>query len=278
MALAMPAAPFISFLTDFGAASTAPAVCRGVMLRIAPDARIVDLTHAVRQFAIRDGAFLLWSAVPYLPVGVHLAVVDPGVGTERRAVAIRAARGDLLVGPDNGVLRPAAQRLGGIVEARALTNPALWLGPVSSTFHGRDLFAPVAAHLAAGEPLASVGDEVPVVELLDLVLPSATARDGGLDSAVLFVDAFGNCRLAGELADLEAATGQVEPGRVFRVVPLRGDPVEVPYQPTFGRVAAGAPLLYEDADYAGLGLAVNQGSAAERFGLAPDDRVRVEPA
>ena len=273
----MPA-PFISFLTDFGSASTAPAVCRGVMLGIAPEARIVDLTHAVRQFAIRDGAFLLWSAVPYLPLGVHLAVVDPGVGTERRAVAIRAGRGDLLVGPDNGVLRPAAERLGGVVEARALTNPALWLDPVSSTFHGRDLFAPVAAHLAAGEPLPSVGEEVPVADLVDLVLPAATAREGGLDSAVLFIDAFGNCRIAGELADLEAATGPVEPGRAFRVVPGSGAPVQVPYQPTFGRVASGTPLLYEDADYAGLGLAVNQGSAAERFGLAPDDRVRIEPA
>src|ERR1700674_1776582 len=105
--------PFISFLTDFGVGSSAPSVCRGVMLGIAPDARVVDVTHAVRQFAVRDGAFLLARSVPYFPVGVHVAVVDPGVGTARRPVALQAARGDLLVGPDNGVLLPAARALGG---------------------------------------------------------------------------------------------------------------------------------------------------------------------
>lgn len=274
--------PFISFLSDFGRDATAPAVCRGVMLGIAPGARIVDLTHSVRQFAVRDGAFLLWTAVPYLPVGVHLAVVDPGVGTERRGIAMRTARGDVLVGPDNGLLRPAAERLGGIAQARALTNSRLWREEVSDTFHGRDLFAPVAARLAAGERFASVGEEVPSGELVELVLPTASVRDGGLDSAVLFIDAFGNCRLAGDLAQLRAASGAVTPGREFRVsMPASAAGPGghlIAYHPTFGRVPAGTALLYEDADYAGLGLAVNLGSAAERFGLALDSPVRIEPA
>ena len=121
----MAGRPFISFVTDFGVGSSAPAVCRGVMLDIAPDARLVDVTHGVRHFAVREGAFLLARSVPYFPVGVHVAVVDPGVGTERRPIALQAARGDFLVGPDNGLLVPAAKALGGIVAARALENRAL---------------------------------------------------------------------------------------------------------------------------------------------------------
>lgn len=272
------AGPFISFLTDFGGAATAPAVCRGVILGLVPDARILDLTHDVRRFAVRDGAFLLWSAIGYLPVGVHLVVVDPGVGTDRRPIALRVARGDLLVGPDNGVLRPAAERLGGIVEARALSSPHLWRDEVSSTFHGRDIFAPVAARLAAGTPLADAGEELAAGDLVPLEFPTAAMRDGALETSVLFIDTFGNCRLAGDEADLAAlAGGTLEEGRTFRL--LAGASAEaVPFHRTFGRVAPGTPLLYRDADYDGLGLAVNLGSAAGRFGLALDDPVHIEPA
>ena len=269
--------PFISFMTDFGVGSSAPSVCRGVMLGIAPDARLVDVTHAVRQFAVRDGAFMLARSVPYFPVGVHLAVVDPGVGTARRPVALRTARGDLLVGPDNGVLLPAARALGGMVAARALENPELWLKTISHTFHGRDIFAPVAAHLAAGTPFEEVGPTLDLAEVTDLVLPSATARDGGLDTSVLLIDAFGNCRLAGEIGDLAAAFGALSPGREFALVlGERREPVT--WVATFGDVEVGAPLLYEDADYAGPALAINQGSAADLFRLALDTPVRIEPA
>ena len=268
--------PYLSFLTDFGT-DTAPAVCRGVIWSILPDARINDLTHTSRKFGIRDGAFLLWSAVPDLPIGVHLAVVDPGVGTARRPIAIQAARGDRLVGPDNGLLVPAAERLGGIVAAHALENRSLWRDTVSHTFHGRDLFAPVAAHLAAGTPIDDVGPRVEPDDLIGQAFPEARQRDGGLDTSVLFVDSFGNCRLAGQPADLAALRGRLEPGHRFTV---RVDSAahEVPWQTTFGAVRAGEPLLYEDADYAGLGIGVNQGSAAERFGLTNDTSVRIEPA
>jgi S-adenosylmethionine hydrolase len=275
--------PFISFMTDFGVGSSAPAVCRGVMLGIAPDARLVDVTHAIRQFAIRDGAFLLARSVPYFPVGVHVAVVDPGVGTARRPIALQAARGDLLIGPDNGVLVPAAAALGGMTAARALENPALWLAVVSHTFHGRDIFSPVAAHLASGTPFETVGPALDLAEITSLVLPAATPRDGGLDTSVLLIDAFGNCRLAGETGDLASAFGPMDRGRQFELVlPVRGTHpagrVSVSWAATFGDVAVGAPLLFEDADYAGPALAVNQGSAAERFGLALDTPVRIEPA
>lgn len=270
--------PFISFLTDFGVGSSAPSVCRGVMLGIAPDARLVDVTHAVRHFAVRDGAFLLARSVPYFPVGVHVAVVDPGVGTARRPIALRAARGDVLVGPDNGVLVPAGEALGGIAEARSLENRELWLPTVSRTFHGRDIFSPVAAHLAAGTPFEAVGPPLERTAITDLALPSAVAREGGVDTAVLFIDAFGNCRLAGETADL-AAVAALDRGRHFRlIIPGAAEPVVVPWVATFGDVAVGAPLLFEDADYAGPALAVNQGSAAERFGLELDSPVRLEPA
>jgi S-adenosyl-L-methionine hydrolase (adenosine-forming) len=275
--------PFISFLTDFGVGSSAPSVCRGVMLDIAPEARLVDVTHAIRHFALRDGAFLLARSVPYFPVGVHVAVVDPGVGTARRPIALKAARGDYLVGPDNGLLVPAAHALGGIVAARALENRALWLPSVSHTFHGRDIFAPVGAHLAAGEPFEHVGPELDGADITRLELPFATPRDGGLDTSVLLIDAFGNCRLAGETSDLVTAFGEMEPGRRFELIlPERGAHpaarVPVPWVTTFGDVAVGSPLLFEDADYAGPALAVNLGSAADALGLELDTPVRLEPA
>jgi S-adenosylmethionine hydrolase len=271
----MTAGPYLSFLTDFG--DTAPAVCRGVIWSILPEARINDLSHATRHFAIRDGAFLLWSAIPYLPVGVHLAVVDPGVGTERRPIAIRAARGDLLVGPDNGLLVPAAERIGGISAAHVLENRALWRDSVSHTFHGRDIFAPVAAHLAAGTPIEEVGAPIAATDLVQLAFPDARREGRGLETSVLFVDQFGNCRIAGQPADLASMGGALEPGRQYRVT-VGDRSVEMPWQVTFGAVPPGELLLYEDADYAGLGIGVNQGSAAERLGLTHDVRVQIEPA
>ena len=268
--------PFISFLSDFGGGSTA-AVCRGVMWSITPDARLLDLTHDVRPFAVRDGAFLLSRAVAYLPIGVHLAIVDPGVGTARRPIVVRVARGDLLVGPDNGLLLPAARELGGGTTAWQITNRDLWLPQVSSTFHGRDVFSPVAAHLAGGIDPMLVGPTVDVASLADMRLPGATPRDGGLDTGVLLIDRFGNARLAGLPIDLAAVAGPLIAARRFRVS-VGGRQEIVPWHATFGDVEAGTALLYEDADYGGLGIAVNRGSAAERFGLAIDTLVRIEPA
>src|SRR5689334_21968141 len=144
-----------------------------VMFGIAPDANIIDVNHQVPRFSIRDGAASLIFALPHMPVGVHLAVVDPGVGTERLPIAIKVARGDVLIGPDNGLLIEAAERLGGIVEARAIENRDQWLPVVSSSFYGRDIFAPTTAHLAMGTPFESVGPVVPIDDLVRISRPQA---------------------------------------------------------------------------------------------------------
>lgn len=267
--------PFISFLSDFG--DSAPATCRGVIWSILPGARINDLAHTTSKFGIRDAAFLLWSSIPYQPIGVHLAVVDPGVGTERRPIVLAVERGDRLVGPDNGLLIPAAERLGGITAAHLIANPALMRPSVSHTFHGRDLFAPVAAHLAGGVPIDEVGPPIDPAGLVPLAFPRATSHRGRLDTSVIFIDSFGNCRLAGLHSDLAALRGRLEPGDAF-IVRVHGIAVAVSWQPTFGGVAAGELLLYEDADYAGLAIGVNQGSAAERLGLTRDAPIRIQPA
>ncbi len=273
--------PVISFLTDFGPES-APAICRGVMLSIARDAQIIDISHSVRKYAIRDGAYLLWSAVPWLPVGVHVVVVDPGVGTERHPVAIRTVRGDVLVGPDNGVLMPAAAALGGVVEARILENRELMLPRTSSTFHGRDIFAPVGAHLAIGRPFEDVGPVVPVDDLVGLRFPAPVAVDGRLETTVLFVDSFGNIRLAGAPSDLEAAVGPLIPGRAFAVdFPAHANRPAVtevmPWCRTFGERPLGAPLIYENS-FGHLAIADNQGAAAARLGVDAERPVRIQPA
>jgi len=266
--------PFISFLTDFGPDGPA-AVCRGVMLSIAPDAQIVDIAHSIRKFAIRDGAILLAGALPFFRVGVAVGVVDPGVGTERRPIAIRTDRGDMVVGPDNGLFRPVAEALGGIAEARVLENRDLWLPVTSSTFHGRDIFSPVAAHLVTGTPFEAVGPAVDPADLVPLVLPVATRHDGWLETGIVYIDSFGNARLAGRPDDLAAAVGPLEPGRPLVVEVGDGrSAVSLTWQRTFGQLAVGAPLLYQDSSGT-ISLSDNQASIATRLGLKVDEPVRI---
>ena len=273
--------PFISFLTDFGPDGPAP-ICRGVMLGIAPDAQIVDIAHGVRKYAIRDGAYLLWCAVPYMPVGVHVAVVDPGVGTERLPIALKAGRGDMLVGPDNGLLVPAAERLGGIAEARRLDNPSLMLPTTSSTFHGRDIFSPVAAHLATATPFEDVGPVIEVDSLVQLRFPGPQVSEGMLRTSILYIDSFGNVRLAGEPADLVQAVGDLEEGRRLSIeIPSTNGgastTLDATWERTFGRTPVGATLLYQDS-FGQLSLADNQGDVAGRVGLAADQQAVVRSA
>jgi S-adenosylmethionine hydrolase len=273
--------PFISFLTDFGPDSAA-AVCRGVMLSIAPDAQINDISHSGRKYAIRDGAFLLASSLPWMPVGVHVGVVDPGVGTPRRPIGILTGRGDVLIGPDNGLLVAAAEKLGGIREARVLQNPAWMLERTSSTFHGRDIFSPMAAHVAAGGDFAEVGPVVDPASLVTIRFPEPEVGDGVLHSSVVYVDSFGNLRLAGERADLVRAVGELSPGRSLRVEfgPSNGAaPIveTVPWVRTFGEISTGKPLLYEDSS-GRLGYADNQADVARRLGVGADRRLTIRPA
>ena len=163
--------PFITFLTDFGLEDDFVGTCHGVMKRIAPDVEIIDITHGIPPRQVLPGALTLANTLPYMPPGVHLAVIDPGVGSARRALALRDAEGRVHVGPDNGLLIPAAEKLGGITEAHELTNPKYALESVSRTFHGRDLFSPAAAHTALGVPLAELGPPIDPDALARLDLP-----------------------------------------------------------------------------------------------------------
>ncbi len=272
-------APFISLLTDFGARDPSAAILHGVILRIAPEARIVDISHEVRKFAIRDGALLLWCAVPYLPIGTHVAVVDPGVGTDRRPIAIQTERGDVLVGPDNGLLISAAERLGGIHQVRILESEAHRLPVVSTSFHGRDIFVPAAAHLATGTRIEALGPALDPAELVRSPIAEPDVQPGVLRSAVVYIDTFGNVKLAGLRPDLEAAVGEVRSGDRL-ILELGGRVGEasaahgVSWQDTFGAVAVGENLLYEDS-YGRICLAQNQGDAAASLGLRDDQPVTV---
>jgi S-adenosylmethionine hydrolase len=269
--------PVITFLTDFG--PSAPAVCRGVMYGICPDATIIDISHQVPRYSIREGSGTLVFALPYMPIGIHVAVVDPGVGTERLPVAIRTMRGDVLIGPDNGLLTAAADVLGGIVEARSIENRDLMLQVVSSSFHGRDIFSPVAAHLACGTDFATVGPTVPIDSLTRLPVVRPTIGDGVLGSVIAHILIFGNLTFAGTPADLEAAIGPLTLGRPLELeFPAQdGAPAVVErtvWEQTFGRVPLGASLLYADSE-GHLALADNQGNVAARLGLALDRPVQI---
>ena len=264
--------PVITFLSDFGPA--APAVCRGVMFGIAPEANIIDINHQVPRFSIRDGAASLVFALPWMPIGVHVAVVDPGVGTDRLPIAILTGRGDILVGPDNGLLVRAAEELGGIVDVRVLENRELMLPVVTSSFHGRDIFAPIAAHLAIGVPFDSVGRALAATALVRLSQPRPRIAEGRLETQVVHVMIYGNLTLAGRPADLEAAIGELRPGRVLRVeFPAVGNRQAVvedtSWGLTFGSVPVGSSVLMADSQ-GNLSLADNQGDAARRLGLAVD--------
>ncbi len=193
---------FITFLTDFGLQDDFVGTCHGVIKRLAPDAQIIDITHGIPPQAVLQGALVLANTLPYMPVGVHLAVVDPGVGGHRRALALRDAEGRLYVGPDNGLLLPAAERAG-ITDAQELANPAYALESISRTFHGRDLFAPAAAHLACGVPLAELGPPIDPEALVRLDLPEPSFADGVVHATTLYVDSFGNIALNLTRDDLE---------------------------------------------------------------------------
>src|SRR5712691_5820688 len=201
----------ITFLSDFGLQDDFVGTCHGVIKRIAPETQIIDITHGIEPQAVLQGALVLANTLPYMPEGVHLAVVDPGVGGARKALALRDGGGRLYVGPDNGLLVPAAEKLGGIVEAWELTNTAYMLEPVSHTFHGRDVFAPVAAHLAGGIALEELGPGVEPASLVRLELPEPEIGEATIRATVLYVDRYGNVQLNLARGDIERVG--VVPGR-----------------------------------------------------------------
>ena len=259
---------YLSFLTDYGLDDGFVAACHGVAATIAPHAAIIDVTHLVPPGDVRRGAAVLAQTVPYLPSAVHVAVVDPGVGTARRGVAV-AAGDSVFIGPDNGLLSWAVTASGGAARAFSLTNSELWLANVTATFHGRDIFMPVAAHLADGTELTATGAEIDVADLVTLPPLERLIRDSVAEGEVLTVDRFGNVQLTITASD--AAQIGLKPGTTAHVRSGRHRMI-IPYRDMFGAVAPDELVAY--ADSAGLvAIAVNGGNAAQRLGLAPGARV-----
>jgi hypothetical protein len=259
--------PTIVFMTDFGVLDDSVAICRGVMYGIMPDVRIVDLTHQVTPFSIVDGARFLFGATPYFPAGtVFVVVVDPTVGSTRKAIVARSKHGQYFVLPDNGLLTLVEQR-DGIEAVHEITNPEWMIGSkLSSTFHGRDIFSPVGAHLARGDDWSKVGPEMPVKQLVRLDWKVATLEDRGLTAMVIATDGpFGNLVTnvdGNEFLKLGYERGQEVPVKV-------GDKeMKMKFVKTFSDVPLNQPLLYIDSR-GHLGLAVNQNSFAATYGIKP---------
>ena len=262
----------VTLLTDYGPRDEFVGVCHGVIRTILPEARIVDVTHGIGRHDVRHGAISLRNALPYLPHGVHVAVVDPQVGTERRGVAVRCEDGNVLVGPDNGVLSLAGEAAGGIAEAVDITRSTFRLEPVSATFHGRDVFVPVAARIAAGEEFREAGEPLPVEELTALELPAPIVSGGGALAHALLIDGYGNVSL-----DLRHEH-MLELGLVLGERVEVGGPrlsAEATVVQTFADVAPGEMLVYEDA-WGAVAVAVNRGDAAKALGSQRDSEVRLK--
>jgi S-adenosyl-L-methionine hydrolase (adenosine-forming) len=261
----MPGYDWVSLTTDYGLSDGFVAACHGVIARIAPSARIIDVTHLVPPADVARGAAVLAQAVVHLPPAVHVGVVDPGVGTARRAVAIEAPN-SLLVGPDNGLLPSAVDALGGVRRAVVLDQPGWFAETVSPTFHGRDVFAPVAARLARGDDLGGAGTEIDPDTLVRLPEPVVNVGDGWLEAEVATIDRFGNVQLAAEGETLDRL------GELLRVGGITARRAA-----TFGDAASGALVVYVDS--AGrVAIAINGGRAVVALGVTPGDVLRISNA
>jgi S-adenosylmethionine hydrolase len=265
------ARPTIVFMTDFGTANDAVALCKAVMLGIAPEARIMDITHQVTPFRIEEGARNLESVSPFYPAGtVFVAVIDPGVGTSRKAIIVRTKRGQYFVLPDNGLITPVIDR-DGLDSAREITNQS-WMiqAAISSTFHGRDIFSPAAAHLAAGWDFNLVGPVVP--QLVSLTLKTATATDKSIDGHIIALDdPFGS--LVTDIPGDEFKKLGYNLGDKFRIE-INKKQVTVPYVKTFMDVPVGDVLLFIDSRDR-VSIAINQGNYSKKFGVEPPGTISI---
>jgi S-adenosylmethionine hydrolase len=264
---------FVSFLTDFGLEDDFVGTCHGVIARLAPDVRVIDVTHGIAPQAILQGALVLRNTTPFMPVGVHLAVVDPDVGGKRRAIAVRTNDGRVFVGPDNGLLMLAADDAG-VAAAHELTDERYRLPQVSRTFHARDIFAPAAAHIAAGVAVDELGPPIESSTLVRIGVPEPQLGRSQISATVLAIDRFGNVATNVRRSDIEALEISV------------GDRVEVRLAldryfaivaGTFADASPGELILYEDS-YGLVTLAISRGNAARLTGVSPGDELRVAVA
>ena len=270
-ASASGAHPIIVFMTDFGAANDAVAICKAVMVGIAPQARIMDITHQVTPFSIEEGARFLEAVSPYYPVRtVFVSVVDPGVGTSRKAIIVKSKKGQYFVLPDNGLVTPVLDR-DGLDSAREITNPH-WMiqAPISSTFHGRDIFSPAAAHLAAGWDFTLVGPVVP--QLVRLSPKSSTTTDKGIEGNIIALDdPFGS--LVSDIPGGEFKNLGYTLGDKIRI-DINKKPVILPYVKTFMDVPVGDLLLFIDSRDR-VSIAINQGNYSKKFAVEPPGTIFV---
>ena len=254
---------WISLTTDYGTFDGFAAACHGSIARIAPAVRVIDVTHHVPPADVTRGAAVLAQTAPHLPPAVHVAVVDPGVGTARRGIVIGTPSG-ILVGPDNGLLVWAAEELGGLTEVVELANKDWTVGEISSTFHGRDVFAPAAARIALGADLSEAGPAVPVDSVVRLPDPVVVVGDGWIEAEVLTVDRFGNVQLAAGGSTLSGLSSELT---------VNGT-VSARLGTTFQDVDAGDLLVYEDS--AGrVAIAVNGGRAVVVLSVQTGDMIRI---
>jgi S-adenosylmethionine hydrolase len=267
------ASGIVTFTSDYGWEDEFVGVCHGVMLSISRELRIVDLHHSIARHDVRHGAVVLEQSVPYMPDSVHLAVVDPSVGSKRRALAVKTGWGTVLVGPDNGLLLPAAERCGGVGAAYSLEDTRFLLSPVSRTFQGRDVFAPASAHLASGVPPSELGPPVEPSSLVRLEIPEAWPHDDHIHAEVLQVDRFGNLQLNFDGDQLEGIGLSGSPTLEVR---LEGHRLQVHHGATFADVPSGEFVMIEDS-YKHLSLAINKGDARAKLRAASGSTVIVGP-
>lgn len=265
----------ITFLSDYGLSDEFVAVCKGVIRRIAPEVAVLDVSHCIEPFDLRHASGVLARTVVHMPTAVHLAIVDPTVGSPRRPLIIRSLDGSVFVGPDNGLLVAAVAARGGPESVREISNPEIMSQQVSGTFHGRDIFAPAAAHAAVGRPLERFGDPVPPDALERLAEPLMLDHGDHVHCEVVDIDRFGNAQLSISAAVLSKTLG-VRLGDLL-IADTGSRELRLRWSDHFSAVEPGERLLVSDSS-GQVALAVNQGSFAGATGAKVGDRLVLAPA